>query len=78
MALASAAPANAVPEVLRNSRRVVRLESVRFVEFMELVMFAFARFKLFMAVGRMIPFRPALGKSRFLACRFLAHFQGCI
>jgi hypothetical protein len=40
---------------------------------MELVMFAFARFKLFMAVGRMIPFRPALGKSRFLA-----HFQGCI
>jgi hypothetical protein len=63
MALTSAAPAKAVPEVLRNSRRVVRFESVRLLEFIELVMFAFARFELFMAVERMIPFRPALGKS---------------
>ena len=63
-ALASAAPAKAVPEVLRNSRRVVRFESVRLVEFMELVMFTFTRFELFMAIGRIIPVRPALGKSR--------------
>jgi hypothetical protein len=56
------ASAKAVPEVLRNSRRVVRFESATLVELMELVMFAFARFELFMAAERMIFFRLAFGK----------------
>ena len=33
MAVASVAPANTVPEVLRNSRRVVRFGTVGLVEF---------------------------------------------
>src|ERR1035438_5851285 len=63
MALASAAPANAVPEVLRNSRRVVRFESDWLVEFIGRWMFAFERFELFIAVGPIIPSEPTLGKT---------------
>src|SRR5664279_1219911 len=62
MALASAAPAKAVPEVLRNSRRVVWFAFCRVVEFIWRSMFAFASFELFIAVGPIIPFRPVLGK----------------
>src|ERR1035441_5011213 len=63
MALASAAPANAVPEVLRNSRRVVRFESGWLVEFIGRWMFAFETFELFIAVGPIILSQPTLGKS---------------
>jgi hypothetical protein len=41
MALAKAVPATAALEVLRNSRRVVRFESVRLVVFIGCSMFAF-------------------------------------
>ena len=51
------------PEVLRNSRRVVRFESVRLVEFIGRSMVAFAESELFIAVGPIMPFRPALGKT---------------
>src|ERR1035438_4337033 len=63
MALASAAPANAVPEGLRNSRRVVRLGSVRLVEFIVRKVLEFAKCGRFIAVGPIIPLRPALGKA---------------
>ena len=68
---ARAAPANAVPEVLRNSRRVVRLGSVRLVEFIVRKVIEFAKCERFIAVGPIIPLRPALGKAVsdvFLAC----------
>jgi hypothetical protein len=63
MALASAAPAKAVPEVLRNSRRVVRFESMRLVEFMGRWVFEFAKGELFITAAPIIPLRPVLGKT---------------
>jgi hypothetical protein len=64
MALASAVPARAVLEVLRNSRRVVRFDSAGLIEFMRRLMFAFAQFELFIAVG---PHHP-LPQSTWQGC----------
>ena len=63
MALASAAPAKAVPEVLRNSRRVVRLGSVGLVEFIVLSVFEFAKCVYSSRSGLSFPSTPLLARQ---------------
>ncbi len=64
MALVSAAPAKAVPEVLRNSRReVVAADGVVQVEFMGDWRFGFAKREVFIAIGPIIPVCPVPGKT---------------